>query len=185
MSASASRRDSTDGSLARSAWDSVPRKNRPVGYGMIGRRLGSHYFLDFVNSANASVAFSSTASESKPAIGESDFAGSVSVSCRNSTSATVESATSLCTTETSAPGNFDRMKSSNCSRSVYANGTSMIIWNPSNTPRLSNFQERSAMLTVSKNLSRHGISNIRTRRHPSLSIAPAALHDRHLVLLHH
>ena len=26
-----------DGSLARSAWESVPRKNRPVGYGMIGR----------------------------------------------------------------------------------------------------------------------------------------------------
>ena len=25
-----------DGSQARSAWDSVPRKNRPVGYGMIG-----------------------------------------------------------------------------------------------------------------------------------------------------
>jgi hypothetical protein len=26
-----------DRSLARSAWKSVPRKNRPVGYGMIGR----------------------------------------------------------------------------------------------------------------------------------------------------
>jgi hypothetical protein len=25
-----------DRSLARSAWKSVPRKNRPVGYGMIG-----------------------------------------------------------------------------------------------------------------------------------------------------
>ncbi len=37
MSASASRRDNTDRSLARSAWESVPRKNRPVGYGMIGR----------------------------------------------------------------------------------------------------------------------------------------------------
>src|SRR3984957_446224 len=36
MSASASRRDDTDRSLARSAWESVPRKNRPVGYGMIG-----------------------------------------------------------------------------------------------------------------------------------------------------
>jgi hypothetical protein len=35
MSASASRRDDTDRSLARSAWESVPRKNRPVGYGMI------------------------------------------------------------------------------------------------------------------------------------------------------
>src|ERR1700674_747207 len=37
MSASASRRDNTDRSLARSAWASVTRKNRPVGYGMIGR----------------------------------------------------------------------------------------------------------------------------------------------------
>jgi len=37
MSASASRRDNTDRSLARSAWENVPRKNRPVGYGMIGR----------------------------------------------------------------------------------------------------------------------------------------------------
>src|SRR3984893_6910941 len=36
MSASASRRDDTDRSLARSAWENVPRKNRPVGYGMIG-----------------------------------------------------------------------------------------------------------------------------------------------------
>src|ERR1700683_2963238 len=35
MPASASRRDDTDRSLARSAWESVPRKNRPVGYGMI------------------------------------------------------------------------------------------------------------------------------------------------------
>ncbi|MEA3164463.1 MAG: hypothetical protein QOE88_2281 [Verrucomicrobiota bacterium] len=26
-----------DRSQARSAWESVPRKNRPVGYGMIGR----------------------------------------------------------------------------------------------------------------------------------------------------
>ena len=34
--AHASRRDNTDRSLARSAWESVPRKNRPVGYGMIG-----------------------------------------------------------------------------------------------------------------------------------------------------
>ena len=32
----ASRRDDTDRSLARSAWKSVPRKNRPVGYGVIG-----------------------------------------------------------------------------------------------------------------------------------------------------
>src|ERR1700719_1865726 len=40
MSASASRRDDTDRSLARSAWESVPRKNRPVGYGMIGRMYG-------------------------------------------------------------------------------------------------------------------------------------------------
>jgi hypothetical protein len=32
----ASRRDDTDRSLARSAWKSGPRKNRPVGYGMIG-----------------------------------------------------------------------------------------------------------------------------------------------------
>jgi hypothetical protein len=37
MSVSASRRDNTDRSLARSAWESVPRKNRPVGHGMIGR----------------------------------------------------------------------------------------------------------------------------------------------------
>ena len=36
MSAIASRRDDTDRSLARSAWETVPRKNRPVGYGMIG-----------------------------------------------------------------------------------------------------------------------------------------------------
>src|SRR6202035_884301 len=36
MSASASQRDDTDRSLARSAWESVPRKNRPVGYGMTG-----------------------------------------------------------------------------------------------------------------------------------------------------
>jgi hypothetical protein len=33
----ASRRDNTDRSLARSAWEGVPRKNRPVGYGMIRR----------------------------------------------------------------------------------------------------------------------------------------------------
>jgi hypothetical protein len=33
----ASRRDDTDRSQARSTWKSVPRKNRPVGYGMIGR----------------------------------------------------------------------------------------------------------------------------------------------------
>jgi hypothetical protein len=32
----ASRRDETDRSQARSAWKSVPRKNRPVDYGMIG-----------------------------------------------------------------------------------------------------------------------------------------------------
>src|SRR5208337_1898414 len=39
MSASASRRDNTDRSLARSAWESVPRKNRPVGY---NHRIGAH-----------------------------------------------------------------------------------------------------------------------------------------------
>jgi hypothetical protein len=33
----ASRRDDTHRSLARSAWKSVPRKNRAAGYGMIGR----------------------------------------------------------------------------------------------------------------------------------------------------
>src|SRR5208283_5309494 len=43
MSASASRRDNTDRSLARSAWESVPRKNRPVGYGMIGRSYSQRY----------------------------------------------------------------------------------------------------------------------------------------------
>jgi hypothetical protein len=37
MSASVSRRDNTDRSLARSAWESVPGRDRPVGYGMIGR----------------------------------------------------------------------------------------------------------------------------------------------------
>src|ERR1700735_2624364 len=36
MSASASGRDDTDRSLARSAWKSVPRKSRPFGYGMTG-----------------------------------------------------------------------------------------------------------------------------------------------------
>ena len=41
---SASRRDDTDRSLARSAWESVPRRNRPVGYGMIGRSLTQSYF---------------------------------------------------------------------------------------------------------------------------------------------
>jgi hypothetical protein len=35
MSASASRRDDTDRSLARSAWKNATQKNRPVGYGMI------------------------------------------------------------------------------------------------------------------------------------------------------
>jgi hypothetical protein len=34
------RRDNTDRSLARSAWASVPRKSRLVGYGMIGRSHG-------------------------------------------------------------------------------------------------------------------------------------------------
>ena len=34
---SASRRDNTDRSQARSAWESVPRKYRSVGYGMIRR----------------------------------------------------------------------------------------------------------------------------------------------------
>jgi hypothetical protein len=28
-----------DSSQARSAWESVPRENRPVGYGMIGRSI--------------------------------------------------------------------------------------------------------------------------------------------------
>jgi hypothetical protein len=28
-----------DGSQARSAWESIPRENRPVGYGMIGRSI--------------------------------------------------------------------------------------------------------------------------------------------------
>jgi hypothetical protein len=32
-----SRRDNTDRSLARSAWESASRRNRPVGYGLIGR----------------------------------------------------------------------------------------------------------------------------------------------------
>src|SRR6202035_4586703 len=45
MSASVSRRDNTDRSLARSAWESVPRKNRPVGYGMIGAQLIPELFL--------------------------------------------------------------------------------------------------------------------------------------------
>ncbi len=36
-SGSVSRRDNTDRSLARSAWVSIPRKHRPVGYGMIDR----------------------------------------------------------------------------------------------------------------------------------------------------
>src|ERR1700693_1377145 len=44
MPASASRRDNTDRRLARSAWESVPRKNRPVGYGMIGRSSSQRYF---------------------------------------------------------------------------------------------------------------------------------------------
>jgi hypothetical protein len=30
----------SDRSLARSAWNSPPQKNRPVGHGMIGRRPG-------------------------------------------------------------------------------------------------------------------------------------------------
>src|SRR5580704_15146520 len=44
MSEIASRRDNSDRSLARSAWESVPRKNRPVGYGMIGRSESQRYF---------------------------------------------------------------------------------------------------------------------------------------------
>jgi hypothetical protein len=39
-----SRRDNTDRSQARSAWESVPPKNRPVGYGMIGRSGFQRYF---------------------------------------------------------------------------------------------------------------------------------------------
>jgi hypothetical protein len=39
-----SRRDNTDRSLARSAWESVLRKNRPIGYGMIGRSESQRYF---------------------------------------------------------------------------------------------------------------------------------------------
>src|SRR6202035_5517903 len=33
-----------DSSQARSAWESVPRKYRPVGYGMIGRSQSQRYF---------------------------------------------------------------------------------------------------------------------------------------------
>src|SRR5580693_7771484 len=33
-----------DRSQARSAWESVPPKNRPVGYGMIGRSESQRYF---------------------------------------------------------------------------------------------------------------------------------------------
>jgi hypothetical protein len=39
-----SRRDNTDHSHARSAWEGVPRKNRPVGYGMIGCSESQRYF---------------------------------------------------------------------------------------------------------------------------------------------
>jgi hypothetical protein len=39
-----SRRDNIDRSLARSAWESVPRKNRPVGYGVIGRSESQRCF---------------------------------------------------------------------------------------------------------------------------------------------
>src|SRR6185369_11873776 len=44
MSASVSRRDNTDRSQARSAWESVPRKSRPVGYGLIVRSYSQRYF---------------------------------------------------------------------------------------------------------------------------------------------
>src|SRR4029077_11579019 len=37
-----------DRSLARSAWESVPQKNRPVGYGMIGRSLSASLPRHFV-----------------------------------------------------------------------------------------------------------------------------------------
>ena len=40
-----SARDNTDRSLARSAWESVTQKNRPVGYGMIRRKLIPAIFL--------------------------------------------------------------------------------------------------------------------------------------------
>jgi hypothetical protein len=50
MSASASRRDNTDRSLARSAWESVPQKNRPVGYGMIGRPCTAKGVLEYQES---------------------------------------------------------------------------------------------------------------------------------------
>jgi hypothetical protein len=40
----ASRRDNTDRSQARSAWECFPRKYRTVGYGVIGRRRFQRYF---------------------------------------------------------------------------------------------------------------------------------------------
>jgi len=34
-----------DSSQARSAWESVPRKNRPIGYGMSGRSYSQSYYF--------------------------------------------------------------------------------------------------------------------------------------------
>jgi hypothetical protein len=45
MFASASWRDNTDRSLARTAWESVPRKNRPVGYQYDRAQLVPEVFL--------------------------------------------------------------------------------------------------------------------------------------------
>ena len=36
----------SDRSLARSAWESVPQKNRPVGYGMIGRGFPDVFLVE-------------------------------------------------------------------------------------------------------------------------------------------
>ena len=46
MSASASRRDNPDRSQARSAWESVPRKNRPVGVRYDRAQLIPEVFLE-------------------------------------------------------------------------------------------------------------------------------------------
>ena len=116
----------------------------------VWRKQTDPYFADFVNSVTASEAFNSTASESAPGIGASDFAES----CRTSTSPIVGSLTSLWTTEISAPGNFDSMKLCNCSRWAYPSGTSMVIWNPSNTSTLSSRPRRCAMLTAAKKFPR-------------------------------
>ena len=132
------------------------------------------YFADFVNSVTASEAFNSTASESAPGIGASDFAES----CRTSTSPIVGSLTSLWTTEISAPGNFDSMKLCNCSRWAYPSGTSMVIWNPSNTSRLSSRQGRCAMLTAAK-ISQETDSRTFAPGRIPISVGLAALQDRH------